>query len=211
MKRRLWFVLAATAATTLLCVRARAFHAGAMFDKAPGAGGGGGVYYLGQKSERGWDCTACHLDAPRRIRLTVETSPASLLADQRYRPGAQYDFTVTLVGEHLGTASPLANFNSLALIFADAAGAPAGVLAGYAPEDFYSGNQAHLASAGTKPNQTRWTFTWFAPDAGAGAVTLRLSAVDGNGANSAPTDVLTDPKGDDFYSTVLKFGEGAAK
>ena len=159
---------------------ARAFHAGDVFDKPPGAGGGGGVFYTGAASERGWDCTACHTSAARAIKVTLAADPPALLQSLRFTPGAKYALTATLEGEHLG-AGP-SNFNALAVAFVDDAGLPAGDLSGYAADEFYSGRTT-IVSAGQHPGETRWSFVWTAPSAPGARVRLHLAAVDGNGAS----------------------------
>src|SRR5262245_50363975 len=156
---------------------ALAFHAGATFDKPAGAGGGGGIFYTGAARERGWDCTACHTNAPHKIQIRLDAS-SDLLTDLRYTPGQTYTFTATLVGEHLGQQSSTANYNSLAIAFVDAKNNDAGTLAGYAPDDFYTAGSATITSAGTRVGVTQWTFRWTAPSARSGPVTIHAAAVD---------------------------------
>jgi hypothetical protein len=190
---------------------ARAFHAGSTFDKTAGAGGGDGLFYTGSPFvEHGWTCTACHLSAPGAIRLDLVAMPSVLLDRRSYTPDASYQITATLVGEHLGIGSPRANYNSLALTIVQSNGAAAGFLSGYAPDDFYNGGDTTIASAGQKVGITAWSFTWTAPPAGTGPVTLYACVVDGNGANSPPTGTLTDPLGDDVYCSRLALTEAPA-
>ena len=54
---------------------ALAFHAGSVFDKPAGAGGGGGIFYVGSATERGWNCTACHTEPAGKIRVTLTSDP----------------------------------------------------------------------------------------------------------------------------------------
>ena len=182
---------------------AAAFHPGSDFDKSPGAGGGGGIFYTGVPRERGWTCAACHVDAPGTIRLGFT---GSLVTDGRYTPGRAYPITIELLGEHAGLGSPKANYNTMAIAPVDRAGNFAGGFSGYAPEDFYDGGAA-LISAGKKVGVTSWTFTWTAPAAASGTVTLYLCIVDGNGANSPVGVTLTDPFGDDVVCGSLPLAE----
>jgi len=172
---------------------ASAFHPGSDFDKSPGAGGGGGIFYAGVPREKGWTCAACHIDAPGKIKLSMVSS---LVTDRRYSPGQAYPITVQLVGEHAGLGSPQSNYNTMAVAAVLGDGSVGGRFSGYAPEDFYDGTTT-LVSAGKKVGVTSWTFTWNAPSAMLGPVTIYLCVVDGNGANAAPGVTLTDPFGDD--------------
>jgi len=195
-RQRLVAILA-LAAGALAPRVALAFHTGNVFDKPPGAGGGGGRFYNGAPRERGLDCTACHLDAPHKTRVSARSDPPELVADGRYVPGATYDLTFTLDNEYLGLGSPLSNYNAIVVSAVDAKGGGAGSFSGYAAEDFYARGSSILASAGRQPNETSWAFRFRAPDSGAGSLSLYVGVVDGNGANSPPTQTLTDPFGDD--------------
>jgi hypothetical protein len=184
--------------------RALAFHAGDVFDKAPGAGGGGGIFYTGIGSERGWTCAACHTDAPGTIVMRVESDPPALFQSLRYVPGQAYAIKATMVGEHEGLDSPRSNYNAIALAIVDANDAAAGSITGYAAEEFYASGDATIASKGQKVGETSWTFTWHAPDGDIGPVAMHLAAVDGNGANSGANGTLTDPWGDDVFVGALR-------
>jgi hypothetical protein len=204
-----WFGAALMTALAGAPRLARAFHAGSQFDQTAGAGGGGGVFYSGAPRERGWDCTACHLDPPRAIRLDVAAAPAALFTTGQYVPNQVYSITAKLIGEHAGLNSPQSNYNGFTVAALDARGAPIGHFANYSPDDLYDGGFV-LASAGRKTAATEWTFTWTAPVSGGGAVTFYFTALDGNGAGSAPGVVLTDPWGDDFAAAVFTVVEGAS-
>src|SRR5207248_442865 len=123
-------------------------------------------------------------------------APATLLTGQRYTPGTAYVITARLVGEHRGLGSPRSNYNALVFTALDPAGVSVGTFSGYSAEDLYESGGV-VASSGKKPNVTSWTFTWTAPPAGTGQVTLHAALVDGNGANSPPSVTLTDPWDDD--------------
>jgi hypothetical protein len=180
---------------------ARAFHAGNVFDKPAGAGGGGGLFYTGAAKEHGWDCTACHTDSEGKIKLSITSDPPDLLRSFRYEPGKTYAIDATLVGEHLG-AGP-SNFNAIAVAFLDPSGAPAGEISGYAADELYNGGPSTIVSAGQHPGVSKWSFKWTAPTTG--QVKLHMAAVDGNGANGEGGGTLTDPFGDDVFVGSLAF------
>lgn len=197
-------VAAATAALSLCwSAPALAFHAGSVFDKPPGAGGGGGLFYAGAPFDHGWTCALCHTEAPGKIRVRLRVEPTSLFESFKYTPGQTYTFTATLEGETKGIGSPLSNYNALVIAITDEAGLPAGTIGGYAPEDFYAGGPALIATAGQKVGQTEWAFSFTAPPAETGTVKLHLAAVDGNGADSPPGATLTDPFGDDLFTGIV--------
>lgn len=185
---------------------ALAFHVGSTFAAAPGAGGAGRIYYVATPLERGWDCTMCHVDPPGKISLAVDVEPSTLFDDFRYVPGETYEFTVRLLGEHLGQQAGRSNFNALALAFTNPEGIYQGSIGGFDPNEFFDGSGA-IASAGTRVGATDWTFQWTAPDAGTGPVSLYLGAVDGNGANSDANTTRTDPFGDDVFMSQIHFDE----
>jgi hypothetical protein len=182
---------------------ASAFHSGSDFDKPASAGGAGGVFYSGSAREKGWNCTACHVDAPANIRVEFLSNPTTLLVEKRYAPNQSYKLSLTLIGEHAGLGSPQSNYNGAVLAALDGAGAMAGKFSGYAPEELYDGGFA-LVSAGKKVGVTEWSVIWTAPPALTGPVTFSLCVVDGNGADSPPGRTLNDPFNDDVVcGTVL--------
>ena len=203
MRRARKHAVAVGFAAMLVAGPALAFHAGDVFDKPPGAGGGGGTFYLGVPSERGWTCAGCHTDAPGTIRVELDSSPRSLFDSGAYVPGQAYAITAKLIGEHEGLDAPLANFNAIGVAVVDSGGDPAGSIAGYAAEDFYASGPATIVSAGQALGATSWTFTWRAPATATGRVAIHVAAVDGNGANGGPNGTLTDPWGDDVFVGAL--------
>jgi len=186
---------------------AQAYHSGSTFDKPPGAGGGGGIFYAGAPLERGWDCTMCHLQPPGKVKVRLDVNPPSLFQNFTYTPGNVYSFTATMVDEHLGKNSPLSNYNSVVVEVVDGKGFQAGSMGGFAAEDLYSGYPATIATTGTKPNVTQWTFNWTAPPLGSGPVTMYVAGVDGNGANAGAGKTLTDPLHDDVFVASVAFTE----
>lgn len=200
--------LALALALALVLPRAAwAYHSGSTFDKPPGAGGGGGIFYAGAPLERGWDCTMCHLDPPGKVKVRLSVDPPSLFQGFTYSPGEVYSFTATMMDESLGKNSPLSNYNSVAIEVVDGKGYQAGSMGGFAAEDLYSGYPATIVTTGTKPNVTEWKFTWTAPAAGSGPVTMYVAGVDGNGANSGGGKTLTDPLNDDVFVANVAFAE----
>jgi hypothetical protein len=185
---------------------AHAFHAGNVFDKPAGAGGGAGLFYAG--AEHGWTCAACHVGATGEIRVSLTADPPDLLQTFRYEPGRTYTLKATLEGEHRGAGA--SNFNSLVVQILASDGSPAGQISGYAPDEMYNGGPTTIASAGQQPGRNAWSFAWTAPDAG--RVTLHLAAVDGDGAGGEGEGTLTDPWNDDVFAGSLGFdaaGEAA--
>lgn len=206
--QRLLTCAALAAALFALPSPASAFHAGSVFDKPPGAGGGGGIFYTGAPLEHGWECTLCHLDPPGKVSLRMKVDPPDLFETFAYVPGQTYTFTATLEGESLGLGSPLSNYNALAVSITDEEGLSTGEIGGFVPEDFYAGNLTTIASAGQKVGQTEWTFSYTAPPEPAGKLLIHLAAVDGNGADSPPGGTLTDPFGDDVFTGVITLEQG---
>lgn len=199
---------AATATLALVAPAARAYHTATTFDQPAGAGGGGGIFYTGAPSERGWNCTACHVEPAGEIRLLLSSEPAELVDQLRYTPGADYQITVTMSGEHRGQGSPRSNFNSFALSSRDGADRPTGRISGFAAEDAFINGTSTVVTGGQSTGVTEWTFTWTAPDPGTGTVSFYVAGVDGNGANSPPDQTLTDPFDDDVYVTSFSVDEG---
>jgi hypothetical protein len=184
--------------------RAAAWHTGATFDDAPGAGGGGGLFYTGAPRERGWTCTACHIDPPGELRVELSADGA-LFAEGRYEPDRRYRITVRIGNERLGRASPRSNFNGMAASIANERGEPAGRIS--AGEGFYLRGDAIIASDSTEVGTLEWSFDWTAPARGSGPVTLYLGVVDGNGAESGPNATLTDPWDDDVAVGAVRWIE----
>lgn len=185
---------------------AHAFHAGNMFDKAPGAGGGGGVFYVGApKRDKGWNCIACHRDPEGKIRVVLVSDPPGLFETFRYELGKTYALEAKLEGEHRGANAGGSNFNGIAVsILRKDDGSAAGEISGYAADVFYGSGPTTIASAGQRSGENRWTFQWTAPTTSVGIVTIHLGAVDGNGAEGAGgSQTLTDPWGDDVYVGAL--------
>lgn len=193
----------------LLCGRAFAFHVGSTFDAVPGKGGAGGIFYTGAPTERGYTCAACHLSPEGKIRAGLSTTPPGLFENRRYTAGQAYVVTVRLLNEHRGLSSARSNFNGFAAVFLDGKKQHAGRVSGFAPDEYYAAGSALIASAGKTVGTATWSFTWTAPAAGAGPISLYIGMVDGNGADSPPTQTLTDPLGDDVITASLVLSDGS--
>src|SRR5207302_55147 len=165
-------------------------------------GGGNRMYFDGSPRQKSYDCTACHNDAPHAITAKIELSPAAAA----YMPGAVYTITLSLIGEHVGMATA-DNQNGFLAEIVDDKLAPAGTLA--TPNvDVVKMIDDGAVAAGEGKNATSWKMMWTAPAAGAGAVTLHVGMVDGNGAASASVP-QNDPGGDDVAVTSVRLCEGA--
>jgi len=192
---------------------ASAYHAGKLFDRASGGGGAGGLFYTGSRRDRGWDCTACHVDAPGRLRVDVTSQPPELLSQHVYTPGATYTIAVAMVdpGSQLGISATRSNFNGIVVSTLDADGAAAGALGGFDSSSFYTRGAAILATDTFTVDETSWTFSWTAPAAAAGPISIDLGVVDGNGAGQVGTSTLTDPTGDDVVMVHYAVTSGSAR
>jgi hypothetical protein len=212
MRRTRQHVALTAALACLAPAAADAYHTGKVFDDAPGAGGGGGVFYTGSPSVRRWDCTVCHIDAPGTLQVSVTSQPPELATEQRYTPGMTYQLTVAMDAptSQLGLGSPRSNFNAMVIAAEDATGGAAGVFVGFDSGKFYARGNALLASDSPDVNETSWSFNWTAPPAGTGAVTLWFGVVDGNGANASASETHTDALGDDVAMRALALQDGVA-
>ena len=188
---------------------ALAFHGRADFGKRGIEGGGGGMYYTGSPRSRGYDCTVCHLDAPGRIRVTVDSDPPGLISEQRYVPDQTYALTVRMLGEHRGLGEML-NPNTFTAEITDRDGAQMGLFAGLGPNVERPSSEELVVARGETDAQTEWSFEWTAPQPGAGTLDLWLAAVDGDGAESR-LGRTGDPFGDDVFTGHLVLAEDGAE
>jgi hypothetical protein len=176
-------------------------------------GGGSGIYGTGSQTDFGILCTHCHDKSPGKVDATVGFAPALLGAAgaEKYLPGQAYQVTVDLVGEHLGIGKA-GNYNAMVATFEDAGGRIAGTMAAdstgsstncpanapadpnVAPYDtkttiMYGDCHGVLPIFnGPAHNRTRWTFTWTAPAAGRGTVTMYYGLTDGDGDETSDGD-----------------------
>lgn len=196
--------LVALAALTALAPAALAFKAGRDFAKPASAGGGGDILFTGAPVYRRWNCTACHRDAPGKIRIHLASEPPSLVQSRRYVPGAAYKVTIDMLGEHRGLGSAL-NTNGMAMTAANDKDEAAGTISGYAADELRAGNnEAEVVTEGLYEKRTSWSFTWTAPPAGAGPATFYIALVDGDGA-STTKERTSDPLHDDVAVGAIRF------
>jgi hypothetical protein len=188
--------LVAGGATTAL-----AFHPAASFDESANEGGGGGMHFTGAPRGKGYDCSICHVDSAATIEARVELDPA---VNGAYQPGQTYQVAVSLVGEHRGFGAA-GNQNSFMAELVDDTGAHAGSVGDLGERIRMVGDGNVIG--GEPLAAGRWTFAWQAPAAGAGAVTLHLGMVDGDGAGVADAPA-TDPNRDDVAVIALRMCEG---
>lgn len=196
-------------------------------DNPLGRAGAGGIFFTGGKRDHGLTCAACHVakdDAGNDVTTegVIVGSLTPAFANNQYTPGTKYDLTMTLVGEHhvIGAGAPH-TLNGFSLTVEDAAGNLAGVLAsdipnissapGQCPQNYPAQNPTNGTTYiyGTckaiiyipKDDTTTWKFSWTAPPAGSGPVTIYFSVVDGNNTDKSAL-------GDDVYDGKITLTEG---
>ena len=180
-----------------------AFHPAPSFDESANEGGGGGMHFTGAPRGKGYDCTICHVGSDGAIEARIELAPAAAGA---YQPGQTYRIAVSLVGEHRGFGAA-SNPNSFIAELVDDSGAHVGAVGDFGESIRAVGDGSVVGGEPALGNA--WTFAWQAPPAGAGAVTLHLGMVDGDGAGVAETPT-TDPNRDDVAMVALRLCEGSA-
>jgi len=170
--------------------------------------GANGLYGSGGPHDYGIRCADCHVETEGLIDLTIDVSPPLSQSgnDMAYSPGQTYVFTVTLEGEHKQPPNPNGmDHNGFVATFEDAGGNVMGDLVSDTPNN--SSMNCPANSPGSTPSGTtyvygdchgiignemaeldQWTFSWQAPGAGSGDVTMWYGAVDGNTAGSSSLD-----------------------
>jgi hypothetical protein len=191
--------------------------------------GGGGIFGTGGARDYFITCANCHVNDQNQqgqIDLAVMfTPPLTVTAGQSsYKPGQLYQVSAQLTGEHLGLSGcgPYVNgnVNNMVATVEDASGRTAGLLASDSGQSsascpatapmvttgttIMSGDCHAVAAQSGKPaaNRTQWYFSWTAPAAGSGALTMYWGAVDG--------DCKMDSFGDDVRVNRLTMTEGPA-
>jgi hypothetical protein len=192
--------------------------------------GGGDVYANGSTRDFGITCNHCHINDKNQqghIDFIITPSPAWSKVNNldAYKPGQLYAMTVTMAkagqttpGDNLGAAGNNNNINGFTLTVEDAGGNPKGTLRGDAVPNACPPNAP--APDATVPGKTtytyndcrtivsldqpqvilQWSFTWMAPAAGTGDLTVYYAAVDGDGKKTS--------YGDDVKVGNLKLKEG---
>ncbi len=173
--------------------------------------GGGDIYGTGGQQDFQIKCSNCHIGAPGKIGASVTPTPAWPLkaGAPAYQPGATYKVNVTLTGEiNLGfNGNANDNLNGFNLAAEDQFGKHAGVFisdttpsvrSDQCPSTFpatrpatgttYVYGDCHAVFSLARPKATSWTFSWVAPAAGSGPITLFYGVVDGNSGGSSSKD-----------------------
>jgi len=187
-----------------------------------GRAGAGGIYGMGSVTDFGITCANCHIKGEGTIGATITPSPAwsSVNGVDAYKPGQKYTITVTMTGEHRGLNQMNNNLNGMAATIEDQGGKVRGILASDTSPPVTSdacpaSYPAQNPAAGTtylygdchgvffipRTNTTSWTFSWTAPAAGAGQLTMFYGVVDGDANGKSSLD-------DDTKMGTLKLAEG---
>lgn len=229
MKReRSGFVVAALAVSGALMLlvpialaypNASQFHSPSTQIAPDGSPGTGGLYATGSVRDKGVTCAHCHIKAEGKIGVTITTTPAwgKVGALSSYKPGTTYQFEVVLTGEHRGLdGQHPGQQNGMNLTVEDANGKTVGVYTNdrglssdkcpqTGPPDPYPGTtyvwgDCHGILFNRKDGNTKWNFSWRAPAAGTGALTIFYGVVDGDTGGSSSLD-------DDVKMGTIKLAE----
>lgn len=187
-----------------------------------GRAGAGGIYGMGSASDFFITCANCHTNGKGLIGATITPTPAWQKVNNQdaYKPGQAYSIKIDMTGEHLGLNQGNDNLNGFAATFEDQGGKVKGTLASdtspavssascpaaYPAQDPASGTtyvygDCHGVIFIPRTNTTSWTFTWTAPAAGAGQMTMYYGVVDGDHHGKSSLD-------DDVKMGTLKLAEG---
>jgi hypothetical protein len=217
------FTMALLLSSTLSVGAALAWDGPALwFDSPVGAlPGGGGIIGTGSARDFNITCAHCHTGAEGKIDAKLDFMPPlpSVGGQQTYEPGQTYAVSVSLLGEHLGAYCEqyMMHVNNVAVTVEDAGGKGAGVLTSDGGEsssscpktlpDPVKGStvlygDCHAIVSNGMENMTEWSFSWTAPSAGAGPLTLYYGIVDG--------DCDMSSRGDDVKVGTIKLGEATA-
>lgn len=187
-----------------------------------GRAGAGGIYGTGGAKDHGITCAHCHIKAPGLISATVTPTPAWGMKNgsPTYTPGQKYSIAVAMTGENKGLNQGNNNLNGMAITVEDQGGKTSGVFesdtspvvsSASCPAAYPASNPA----AGTtylygdchgviyipRPNSTSWTYSWTAPAAGSGPLTVFYGVVDGDADGKSSLD-------DDVKMGTVKLVEG---
>src|SRR5688572_6957029 len=172
------------------------------YEQAHGAvPGGGGIFGTGGARDHNITCEACHVERPTGVidAALVFTPPLGDVAGMKvYSPGQTYQVRLDLVGELVGLSGcgPYGrNINNFAATF-EADGQPAGLLMSDSgqsqdacPTNYdmsWAGTTALyrdcdvVLATDNDDGRTSWFFSWRAPAAGSGMVTVSYGVVDGD-------------------------------
>lgn len=215
---------AAVLAVLFASAPAHAFLASTEYEARSWDGGGDGRAFTGARRWRGYSCVVCHVPASSPPRLVLSSDPPELLTDRTYEPGVRYIVEVEIFPEALLPAeawdgmTPQGNGFGAELVGGD--GQPAGVISGCTegipcrgPGDVRDTCDPDLCDEGEPPTTpsvqrvaegtavvsqametTSWSFSWIAPEAGAGDVTLHVAGLDGDSDRDLTGDAIAVAK-----------------
>ncbi len=192
---------------------------------------GGDIHGTGSNHDWGVTCAHCHINDKQqqgKIDFTISTSPAFAKKNglDSYVPGTTYQVTTAMTGEHLGLALVNTNFNGFGLTIEDQSGKTQGVFLSdetppkssvncvavptMLPDAIVKGTttvrgDCHTLVSLAKSNLTTWTFSWTAPAAGAGPLTIYYGVVDADYSTNGST---RSSLGDDVKVGTKKLVEG---
>ncbi len=184
--------------------------------------GGGGIFGTGGARDYSITCEHCHVGQPKTgsIDAAVSFTPPIGGATPLYTPDQTYQVRIDLIGEFRGLSGCgpyTANANNFAATFEDAGGATVGVLTSDSGQTQTSCPFDYPMPAGgttglyrdcevvfgkDDPDLTSWTFSWRAPPAGSGAITMSYGVVDGDCGMMSMADAVKMGK--------VELGEGMA-
>jgi hypothetical protein len=188
-----------------------------------GRAGAGGIYGMGSATDYFITCANCHVNGKGQIGVTITPTPAWAKVNNldAYKPGQKYTITVAMTGEHLGLNQNMDNLNGFALTVEDQGGKVKGVFtsdtnppvsSAACPKTYpkpdpatgttYTYGDCHGVIFIPRVNTTQWTFSWTAPAAGSGQLTLYYGVVDGDHQGKSSLD-------DDVKMGTIKLGEGS--
>ncbi|MBL8914029.1 MAG: hypothetical protein JNM17_25215 [Archangium sp.] len=216
MTRRFWLGVAAPVVLSLGVVgTARAWHEPNEFadDAASALPGGGNLFGTGSKHDQFTQCFDCHRGGPHAVGLTFTFTPAmgGTPTAPRYTPGQSYAIVAHLTVDTRTHPMTGRNLNGFLARFERAGDVPAGTLRGSmgfttggncppgfgTPQDSATMTTPMLNTMTVgacdivmfRPNSVNdWNFTWTAPPAGQGDVTILWGAVDGNADLTSKND-----------------------
>jgi hypothetical protein len=192
--------------------------------------GAGDIFANGSTQDWGITCAHCHTNDKQQqghIDFTITPSPAwqKVGGVDAYVPGTKYSMTATMSkagtmvpSDNLGGVGNNKNVNGFTLTAEDVNGNPKGVfrsdaVPGNCPANppspdatimgfttYTYGNCTTIVSLDEPVAILQWNFTWQAPTAGSGDVTLYYGAVDGDKSKTS--------FGDDVKIGNVKLKEG---
>lgn len=212
MNKRFWLGFLAP---VLLVSSAWAWHEPNEFFDAPNSPipGGGALLGTGSVHDQHTLCIDCHKGGPHMVGMTFTFTPpmGGTPAAPRYTPGQAYQVVAHMTNESRVHPTSGRNLNGFLARFEDANAAAAGVLRG--TMTFTTGgtcapafNTPRTAATMTTPSLNTmtvgacdtvmfrdnsindWSFTWTAPAAGAGTITILWGGVDGNADTTSKND-----------------------